>query len=261
VFLSVLEFAESTIHTLSIFTNCAITYDNSSSQVLSKMRLHSGSLSSFPAVLRPFLPSISNLSDPRRMLAVTAPMLARSRRRTTQRNQYRQPTHGFNTAWYKPLLKQYAWLIQQLRVTEKENVALLNEKAKRVRVEENFNIRGAIESIVHRAKEVEKKRFSGGIQAGINKMAKQQGFKTALNCVVQERGLVLGEVVTCVRNVYHELSKHAHGNNGTIVIRHEDHTRNEVAALVTIFKAQRQGPGALAWREEAESEMGGGRCG
>ncbi|KAG0637884.1 hypothetical protein HOY80DRAFT_1081617 [Tuber brumale] len=134
------------------------------------------------------------------------------------------------------------------------NVDLSNEIAKRVKLEENFNIRGAIESIVYRAENKAETKHSHGIQARIDKMAKLEDFKTALSRTVRDRRLVLSDVEDCVHHVYHELSKHAHGNNGSIVIRHKDHTKNEVAALVAIFKAQAAGPGRIAWREDPPSE-------
>lgn len=40
------------------------------------------------------------------------------------------------------------------------------------------------------------------------------------------------DVERCRKNIYHERSRHAHGNEGTILIREQDLTANEAAAVI-----------------------------
>jgi hypothetical protein len=43
-------------------------------------------------------------------------------------------------------------------------------------------------------------------------------------------------VMLCVTALYHELSKHAHGNLDNLVIKYKEHSPLEVVALVAVFK-------------------------
>jgi len=63
-------------------------------------------------------------------------------------------------------------------------------------------------------------------------LAKTYAFKKILDEEIKDRGLVPEDVRKCAGQVYHEESKHAHGNTGMITVYWEDHVRNEVAALV-----------------------------
>ncbi|KAG0637880.1 hypothetical protein HOY80DRAFT_1002266 [Tuber brumale] len=113
-------------------------------------------------------------------------------------------------------------------MTEESNVILtvagLNEKA--------------TEGIIYRVKEQKTIMVSCGVQAGIDAIAKLPVFETALSHEVPERGIGHCDIKTCVQHVYHELPKYMHGNNSATATRHEDHTVNEVATLVTLFQVQ-----------------------
>ncbi|KAG0633483.1 hypothetical protein HOY80DRAFT_1133180 [Tuber brumale] len=219
------------------------------------MLCRSGSLS----VLRLFLLRLRALSHPRPTLARTppAPMGASARQWTRLIKDY-GPTDKAHD-----LIQECSVISERLRTIEIDNMmltlALANEKSERLRLVEIFNIRGAIEHIVFKANwKLEKgRKIPVGIQSGIDEMAKQEDFQDALAEVVKKTSdLVLEDVKSCVPHVYHKLSKHAHGNNGCIIIRHGDHTVNEVAALATIFRTQEELGNGIPWREEQPTAKG-----
>ena len=85
----------------------------------------------------------------------------------------------------------------------------------------------------------------------MDKIFDKDEFQEIFNNEVALRNLVRRDVEICHKVLYHELSKHAHGNDGMIVIPKADLNSNERAALVSLMKLQntwRSGP--LGWREE-----------
>ena len=40
---------------------------------------------------------------------------------------------------------------------------------------------------------------------------------------------------TCAKVLYHELSKHTHGNTGELFVRDSEHTMPEIAAIESVF--------------------------
>ena len=47
------------------------------------------------------------------------------------------------------------------------------------------------------------------------------------------------DVNACARTLYHELSKHAHGNTAELEVIESEHTTTEAAALEAVFCALR----------------------
>ena len=78
----------------------------------------------------------------------------------------------------------------------------------------------------------------GGVQKNLDALAALDAFKEIMAEEVASRKLVARDVERCIKALYHELSKHAHGNDGEIIIRASDFTPSECAALVSFFKLQ-----------------------
>ena len=93
-----------------------------------------------------------------------------------------------------------------------------------------------------------------GITAGIKELSETPEFLEVFHAEVARRGLVPKDVTPCIPLVYHEASKHAHGNDSMITVRVKDHTPNELAALACFLILQSKWPDALAWRQVEEDE-------
>lgn len=78
----------------------------------------------------------------------------------------------------------------------------------------------------------------GGVQKQLDALAATREFCTVYADEIAARMLALQDVERCRKNIYHELSKHAHGNEGTILIGRMDFTPNEVVAVVSYYKMQ-----------------------
>lgn len=89
----------------------------------------------------------------------------------------------------------------------------------------------------------------GGVQKQLDALAATREFCTVYADEIAARKLALQDVERCRKNIYHELSKHAYGNAGTILIRRMDFTPNVVAAVVSYYKMQDAWGDALAWLE------------
>lgn len=94
----------------------------------------------------------------------------------------------------------------------------------------------------------------GGVQRQLDALATTHDFGSIYRREIAARKLTMKDVERDRRNIYHELSKHAHGNERTILIRRMDFTPNEVAAVVSYYKMQDAWADALA-RREVEMEM------
>ena len=78
----------------------------------------------------------------------------------------------------------------------------------------------------------------GGAQKNLDALATLKAFKDIMAKEVARRTLFQRDVERCIKALYHELSKHAHGNDGEIKIRESDYTPSKCAALVSFFKLQ-----------------------
>ncbi|PUU72610.1 hypothetical protein B9Z19DRAFT_1197466 [Tuber borchii] len=109
----------------------------------------------------------------------------------------------------------------------------LQSKTENLKLERNFNLRGALERTVYQARLLKKIKgtMGTGIQAGIKELAKTSEFLDIFNAEVARRGLV-----------------------PMITVRIKDHTPNELAALACFLILQSTWPDSLAWREVVEDE-------
>jgi len=120
----------------------------------------------------------------------------------------------------------------------------------RLRLENNFNVRGGLERIVFQAAHLENLiPEKGPVQHKLDTLANLPAFSTILNDEVIKRRLVLADVKFCIGKIYHEVSTHAHGNTGMIELNQEYFTRNELAALICFFRLQSQWTYCLDWKE------------
>lgn len=92
------------------------------------------------------------------------------------------------------------------------------------------------------------------MQPAIDRLAQTPEFQKVFREEVARRGLRPQDVIPCLAVVYHECSKHAHGNDGIITIRAKDYIDNERAALATILKVQEGWVDGLQWREVEKGE-------
>lgn len=65
-------------------------------------------------------------------------------------------------------------------------------------------------------------------------------YKKCLKKTLNHYKLRKNEVDSCSYNIYHELSKHAHGNTNELLISDKEHTITEVCAMETIFCALKE---------------------
>lgn len=87
------------------------------------------------------------------------------------------------------------------------------------------------------------------VQARLDALAKTAAFQKVYSREIEAHGLILLDVERCRRNIYHELSKHAHGNDGVIQIRHADFTVNEMVAVLAYYKMQDEWKDCIKWEE------------
>ena len=76
-------------------------------------------------------------------------------------------------------------------------------------------------------------------------MARLPEFKDIAERVSKERGIHMEDLIACTDHIYHEHSKHTHGNDFIITIRAKNYTPGEVAAPVTYLRLQEKWPYAL----------------
>lgn len=126
-----------------------------------------------------------------------------------------------------------------------------HEKKEREKLEEIFNIRGAIETIISFGKNKNKIPVKcTSCQSAIDHIAASKAFQTALKLEAKQRGIDEGKILEFVGILYHELSKHAHGTTGRIVLDHAHHRSVEVAAIATILRTQKGWGTGLRWSEK-----------
>ncbi|PUU82591.1 hypothetical protein B9Z19DRAFT_1190263 [Tuber borchii] len=156
-------------------------------------------------------------------------------------------------AWYERWEKKTQRIIEQ----SVEISAVLSGKTEIMRLKEIFNVRGALEYMVHYAKLIKKigTDCPPGIQAGLNELAKAPEFTKALHDEVASHGLGLTAVTSCIALVYAKVFQHARGNDYIITLYKGDYTANEGAVLAAFLRMQSEWPYGLEWREE----MGKGR--
>ncbi|PUU75166.1 hypothetical protein B9Z19DRAFT_368232 [Tuber borchii] len=126
-------------------------------------------------------------------------------------------------------------------------------KTEVMKLEENFNVKGALEHMVYYAK-LRKKIGTDcppETQAGLNELAKAPEFTKVLHDEVASRGLELKAVTSCIASVYNKVLRRARGNDYIITLYKEDYTANEGAVLAAFLRMQSEWSYGLKWREEA----------
>ena len=89
----------------------------------------------------------------------------------------------------------------------------------------------------------------GGTQQRLNALAETPAFRNILEEEIDKRKLVPKDVERCILNLYHEVSKHAHGNTMQIEINKRLFTPDELCALVSFFRLQGKWCYPLDWLE------------
>jgi len=88
-----------------------------------------------------------------------------------------------------------------------------------------------------------------GTQSALDRIATTPEFKKIFKSEIGRRGLRQLDILPCLATVYHDLSKHANGNDGFITLRTKDRSKDEHAALAIFLKVQEKWIGGLKWRE------------
>jgi hypothetical protein len=107
-----------------------------------------------------------------------------------------------------------------------------------------------VERIAYKASLDRTITVKGGVQNKLDALAALPAFQIIMNKEVAIKQLVAKDVERCVKCLYHEVSKHAHGNTGDITIREADYNPNEYVALITFLKLQDLWSHPLTWKEE-----------
>ncbi|KAJ1548469.1 hypothetical protein HK096_001867 [Nowakowskiella sp. JEL0078] len=130
-----------------------------------------------------------------------------------------------------------------------------------LRLKNNFNLRGALEfslleyfrslsvnlQLLASGKEV----YKGCEKIIVENLMNEEEFREILKEQAQKRSLRVNDVDACVKALYHELSKHAHGNIAKLVVSQKEHTPTEVAAIVSVFQFLKKRNFLLVeWSEE-----------
>jgi len=105
-----------------------------------------------------------------------------------------------------------------------------------LRLQNNFNLRGALEFSLEQYQKLPKVPHSGK-KALIAHLTQDPGYQQCLQDTAQRLQLRTQDINACTEVLYHELSKHAHGNTSDLVVNDHEHTITEVAALEAVFCA------------------------
>ncbi|KAH9173477.1 hypothetical protein EDB89DRAFT_698405 [Lactarius sanguifluus] len=100
----------------------------------------------------------------------------------------------------------------------------------------NFNLCGALEFSLDEYKNLYKIPEVGKTLL-LQHLLKQQAYKACLMGVTECYQLQKKDINACAHTLYHELSKHAHGNMGELALVESEHTITEVAALEAVLCA------------------------
>ncbi|PUU77512.1 hypothetical protein B9Z19DRAFT_1086112 [Tuber borchii] len=166
--------------------------------------------------------------------------------------EYKAKTYQCSHEW----LEQFGKKEQELREMSAENAtllaAVLYQMTEKMISKENFNVRGALERMVHHAKLIKKigDDCPTEIQAGLNELAKTPAFTKVLREEAASRGLKPEAVTLCIALVYDKVFQQAHGNDYIITLYEEDYTASERAVLATFLRMQSEWPHGLQWSEE-----------
>ncbi|KAH9160835.1 hypothetical protein EDB89DRAFT_698726 [Lactarius sanguifluus] len=123
---------------------------------------------------------------------------------------------------------------EEARLRLDDKIGLLERDILRLR--NNFNLRGALEFSLDEYKQMHKFQESGRTSL-LQHLLKDTAYNSCLTKVTERYQLRKEDINACACNLYHELSKHAHGNTAELVVVESEHTVTEVAALEAVFCA------------------------
>ncbi|KAH8995485.1 hypothetical protein EDB92DRAFT_209132 [Lactarius akahatsu] len=123
---------------------------------------------------------------------------------------------------------------REVRERLEEKIGFLQRDILRLR--NNFNLRGALEFSLDEYKKLHKIPEAGRMPL-LQHLIKHQAYQACLVTVTERYQLRKEDINSCVRMLYHELSKHAHGNTAELAVVESEHTITEIAALEAVFCA------------------------
>ncbi|KAG0125165.1 hypothetical protein HOY82DRAFT_632387 [Tuber indicum] len=126
----------------------------------------------------------------------------------------------------------------------------LAERTEKLKIEENFNLRSALERINFQVHLQGISKPPMGVKSALCFLADTAKFKEILAEEVQTRHLVSEQVINCIPQLYHKVSQQAHENNRMILINETKYPPIERAALVIFMRLQNTWPAPLTWREQ-----------
>ncbi|PUU75642.1 hypothetical protein B9Z19DRAFT_1089895 [Tuber borchii] len=131
--------------------------------------------------------------------------------------------------------------------------AALEERTVKMKLEGNYNLRGALELIVYLAKLEKKVPPTVGVQEGLDKLAQSNEFTAILHKEVQARKLSVTDVMASISHLYDEVCNRTNGDDDTIdyliIVRTTKFNDNERAALAIFLKVQDNWQNRLEWME------------
>jgi len=95
-----------------------------------------------------------------------------------------------------------------------------------------------VERIVYQAElenQFEKGKKKVGVQENLDILAKGSDFNNILKNEVDKHKLVYADAKRRVNKIYHEVSKHAHGNTEPIRLERRYYTASELVVLISFF--------------------------
>lgn len=87
-----------------------------------------------------------------------------------------------------------------------------------------------------------------GVQAQLDSLSKNTDFVSMYNHEIEAGRLRHADVEKCRKSLYHEVSKHAYGNDEVITIRAVDFVPTKLAALISYYKLQDSWDNCLQWQ-------------
>jgi hypothetical protein len=103
-----------------------------------------------------------------------------------------------------------------------------------LRLRNNFNLRGALEySLDAYGDRIKAPQASKTYL--LEHLMKDPEYTNCLETVTERLQLRGADVNMCAHVLYHELSKHAHGNTAELIINNTEHTMTGVAAIEAVF--------------------------
>ncbi|KAN0129617.1 hypothetical protein V8E53_012613 [Lactarius tabidus] len=122
--------------------------------------------------------------------------------------------------------------IQKLRFEDK--IGILQRDLLRLR--NNFNLCGALEYSLEAYRDSIKASHASKTFL-LEQLTKDKDYQKCLMDVSCRLQLREADVNACTRVLYHELSKHAHGNTEELIAHYNEHTMTEIAAIEAVFCA------------------------